>query len=779
VKKNTIGPDNDDAGVRVEFSECSAGNENRIAGNEIHHNPYGVVIANSAGTDVGAILGVMNEIEQNEKDGILIETSSRIEIGGNYVKSNQENGIRVSSCQPEAGQENGILNNIIRENQGHGIHLQNTKGTQIGEPGADVNTISYNTGNGIHVDQCTSATDPGTPLNTIINNSIKDDNNHGVFLLGSRFTLVQDNEIRANYKNGIHLRASMFNQIHGNEDVAENGWHGVYMSHNSQQNDIAGNRIVDNKMAGIFLKESHYNFIPVGGGEPNTIEENDEDGIRIDAGIHNTIRENTIRENGRDGLRLSDAHYNEVLGEITIERNEGHGIYLERSQVNRFEGPLWVEVGVAAPILADYQAVIQDNDDYGIVFRDRSHLNRLRRYAVVDHGVCMRIDNSSSIHFEDDIFFACNLGVRETDSRDNAYTLQRFEACHVPYRGLAGGAVDPDGTAVLLENSSPVLEGCSLFDNEGDGIRTQSGSDPSVRSSNIYGNAGAGLRNLDPSVTVEARENWWGAANGPSGGGSGNGDEALGAVDVADWRPVTVTLVAVPRDNPVTASRGVTTTAEVRLRHWEAPTDTVTVTLADTLGWLLDQGPFTTTLNADTTVPVTFTIPSTVSIGTTDHVTFAARSQSDPTAEGITSFQVSTALVADLAIANQMPETAAGDTITATLLVTNTGPDGASSATVTHTLPSTTTVLSVTASQGTCTEHPGQVVCGLGSVASGGTEHVHLFLQPNADGLYTTAEVAAAEHDPDPFNNLAAAYAIVDSTSPSIYLPLVLRQTPS
>ncbi|MBI2486439.1 MAG: right-handed parallel beta-helix repeat-containing protein, partial [Deltaproteobacteria bacterium] len=55
---------------------------------------------------------------------------------------------------------------------------------------------------------------------------------------------------------------------------------------------------------------------------------------------------------------------------------------------------------------------------------------------------------------------------------------------------------------------------------------------------NISGNATAGLLNANSSA-VDAKNNWWGAADGPSGDGSGSGDAVLntgtGSVDFDPW----------------------------------------------------------------------------------------------------------------------------------------------------------------------------------------------------------------------------------------------------
>jgi Right handed beta helix region len=59
---------------------------------------------------------------------------------------------------------------------------------------------------------------------------------------------------------------------------------------------------------------------------------------------------------------------------------------------------------------------------------------------------------------------------------------------------------------------------------------------PVIRFNDISGNAHAGLRvSPDQAVPVQATCNWWGAATGPSGGGSGAGDAVLGAATFTPW----------------------------------------------------------------------------------------------------------------------------------------------------------------------------------------------------------------------------------------------------
>ncbi|MBD3168278.1 MAG: S8 family serine peptidase [candidate division Zixibacteria bacterium] len=65
--------------------------------------------------------------------------------------------------------------------------------------------------------------------------------------------------------------------------------------------------------------------------------------------------------------------------------------------------------------------------------------------------------------------------------------------------------------------------------NNQDGIRLENYSGE-VYSNNIEGNSGYGLINNSGIITIDADSNWWGAPDGPSGGGSGSGDAISGNI---------------------------------------------------------------------------------------------------------------------------------------------------------------------------------------------------------------------------------------------------------
>jgi uncharacterized repeat protein (TIGR01451 family) len=783
--RNTIAH-NSEAGIKLESGSLSAqaqegSQKNHIGFNTLEENPVGIyvfkqsdsaeirdnAIRTSAGhvwygaTDFGGT-GILvinasgNNIHDNTtgpdvQEGITLWGASGNTIVDNTVQDYDKNGVHLIG-----GSDNTLTGNTIQAPSAacgwmgyleycNGILLESSNANAIGKATEQPNQITGNAeGRGICVIESKG--------NRIANNTVGPDNKHGIFLSRSQENTIASNRVRDNDEDGIHLHSSKGNTIEGNTAVDDNGGHGIYLKW-SDGNHIRQNHVEDNGKNGIFLYECKENEDIAN----NEILENGESGIRLTSSHHNRMTENTITDNTKHGIRIKYGRNNEILGKHSIGGNGRYGIYAEGSPRTKVHGE-------------QFQSSIKGNTESGVYLKS-SRESEVVRWQIEGNDIGVKIETTSDF----------NVARNYLKDNDDAFDVDgASEGNNYAFENVwEKNGEQSSQTSIHVRDSNLTIIGSTIVEDLGAGIIVEGDSDVSIRKSNIHDNASFGLQNMNPDVTVDAQDNWWGDPSGPGGSGPGSGEEVTGAVDVSNWRSDPVTMVAVAFPETVLAARGMTGSNQVYLQNSVAPTDTVTVTVSDARGWLPEPGSFTVTVEASAIVSVSFAVPVDAAIGASDEVTATVTSQADPTAVDTTSFRVTTALMADLMLGKEGPESVIGQEIAYAIVVTNTGPDGASGVTITDTLPLTATVVSVAPDQGSCTEQAGRVVCEMGTLASGAQARVDLIVRANdEEGLYSSAEVSANEHDPDRSDNFDSAHTVVDvPAAAQVYLPLVVRRS--
>jgi hypothetical protein len=99
-------------------------------------------------------------------------------------------------------------------------------------------------------------------------------------------------------------------------------------------------------------------------------------------------------------------------------------------------------------------------------------------------------------------------------------------------------AHDSGGGVYCRLNAVPTISSCNIANNTGDGVYCREGSEPLINHCNIYDNTSYGVRNDDPSVIVNAENNWWGDSTGPfhpTTNPGGLGDSVSDYVDFTPW----------------------------------------------------------------------------------------------------------------------------------------------------------------------------------------------------------------------------------------------------
>ncbi|MEO8383409.1 MAG: DUF11 domain-containing protein, partial [Acidobacteriota bacterium] len=125
---------------------------------------------------------------------------------------------------------------------------------------------------------------------------------------------------------------------------------------------------------------------------------------------------------------------------------------------------------------------------------------------------------------------------------------------------------------------------------------------------------------------------------------------------------------------------------------------------------------------------------------------------------------------ADLEITKTTPAAviAIGATFDYTLVVQNHGPSTATGVTVTDPLPANFSLVSATATQGTCSGTT-TVTCNVGTMLNGASVTITIRGTVSAPGtLSNTATVSANEPDPTPLNNVSSVDVAADAGIPSL-----------
>jgi parallel beta-helix repeat protein len=270
----------------------------------------------------------MNEIFDNEENGILLDNSDSNTIEENEIYNtedgNQQNGIYLYRSD-----SNWYINkNDIYENNEDGILLENSK-DNILEENEIYNNDFGNQQNGIHVKAEFSA--PSTYLPSILNriqnlNNIYTNEKNGIFIekcvdpTQQIVNWVENNIIHSNKEDGIYLKESDSHWIEGNE---------IYEIYDGT---------VENQQNGIHLLDSNDNFILNHNQDLNNdyffgIHFNLENGIYLDSSDGNIVEGNNIHQNGNWGTSGPAGIWVKSSSDNSLNENviwhQAWGIYLQ------------------------------------------------------------------------------------------------------------------------------------------------------------------------------------------------------------------------------------------------------------------------------------------------------------------------------------------------------------------------------------------------------------------------------------------------------------------
>ncbi len=263
--------------------------------------------------------------------------------------------------------------------------------------------------------------------------------------------------------------------------------------------------------------------------------------------------ENSAFANGYTGAVSSpDSLHRLKMENVTFENNEFNHIVLEVSEA--------YDTFIDDIVLMDQPGL------EGYMF-DLGWPQFAHDQIIVPEGVNVRMDPGSTLFMPDGMKFVVD-GEFEMSGSANQTSIIRSEIISNTWQGVVlrngGSAILNHGqlrdaeTAVslqsptstltitnttltqnntgILANTGSVTATCATFSNNTRGVYLNPGGTGTVNihQSNLSGNATAGIANEGAGM-ISAENNWWGAADGPSGDGPGSGDAVFGNVLYVPW----------------------------------------------------------------------------------------------------------------------------------------------------------------------------------------------------------------------------------------------------
>ena len=254
-------------------------------------------------------------------------------------------------------------------------------------------------------------TGPEYNNNTIEGNKIYN-NDHGIYLEGSRGDVIRSNEIYAGGgKTGLTLHFTRYTTVRDNDlHDLKHGMEVEYSDHNSlERNTVA--RTTDN---GIDIVDSTCNVM-----DSNSLDSNDPSGIRLRQSCGNELIDNTCNSGNSHGIYL-DHSVNCILRANTCELNGDNGLYVYYSDDTVCENNTLTSnndhgiYSYTSPRYSINNNTVRSNAKHGIYLYQSSYGSLLKNKCEEnnDHGIysCQSgntrvINNTCRSNVDHGIFF--------------------------------------------------------------------------------------------------------------------------------------------------------------------------------------------------------------------------------------------------------------------------------------------------------------------------------------------------------------------------------------
>jgi len=154
-----------------------------------------------------------------------------------------------------------------------------------------------------------------------IQNSYIHHNYMGHYSFGSLDQVLHNNEIAYNISYGLDPHDDSDRVIITDNDVHDNGNHGIICSRRCNDLIITGNVSYRNRHGIMLHRDTNYTLV-----ENNTVYDNRDNGIAVFESHYNIIRNNTMTGN-KHGIRLSLGSHDNLIQSNVMENNLDNGLY--------------------------------------------------------------------------------------------------------------------------------------------------------------------------------------------------------------------------------------------------------------------------------------------------------------------------------------------------------------------------------------------------------------------------------------------------------------------
>lgn len=564
---------------------------------------------NRIGTDLTGKSAIGNRF------GIKFFRTKKNTIESNLISGNFF-GIVISECTDENFIKDNIIGldidseNKVSNNSGIGIDL--SKNTVIGTSNLNEgNTISGNINIGISILNSDSNHISGNIIGTSKDGKKNLGNGFGVLIDKSKENIIGgSNTISGNSSFGILMQYAESNKIFQNNI-------GTDVFANSPIPNGTGVSLYGCKNIQIGGTESDRNIIT---GNGVGIEIQKSWNISISGNLIGPYKIHSYLPGNSIGIKIT-------RGSFYIGKSQ---YFSERSQSPNLIGNNDVGISIGSRIQGDNPIVTK-----GWIVSNEIFDNSIGIKTDYFHEKVDSIDNiftySKNIRIQGNFIHENERGVEISSNKGKSYILEnnKFEN---NTSNTSGIHMDSSAFAIIRGNQITGDAGSAIFLNNS--------SDALIEHNNLFNNTGHGVYNLDPLVSVNAMNNWWGDASGPGGEGTGSGDEVSSYVNYSDWLTESISMFVSTGADTVFVTAGLEDSTIVVFRNWKVPEDKIDVTCTDDLGWL--EGEDSMSIKLDDSLGVAtllkYKVPVGATEGTSDEVSVEAVSQTDQNDKAVDTF---------------------------------------------------------------------------------------------------------------------------------------------